>query len=61
MTWPGQTANEAATGQRSRRKRLIDAVDFDNDGQSLYFAVLSAPVLAQGNAGSLVSGEGGNN
>jgi hypothetical protein len=46
MTWPkGKQQLKLRLGGDPQGKRLIESVDFDNDGQSLYLAMLSAPGL----------------
>ena len=44
MTWPqGGQRMSLALGSEGQGGRLIDSIDFDNDGQSLYLAALEAP------------------
>ncbi len=44
MTWPkGQQQMQLQMSDEGRDRRLIDAIDFDNDGQSVYLALLEAP------------------
>ena len=44
MTWPkGQQQMQLHVNGEGQDGRLIDAVDFDNDGQSIYLALLEAP------------------
>ncbi len=44
MTWPkGKQQLRLTLANDSRGQRLIESVEFDNDGQSLYLATLSAP------------------
>ena len=44
MTWPkGKQRVSFQLGNEQPRKHLIERIDFDNDGQSLYLAALSAP------------------
>jgi hypothetical protein len=44
MTWPkGKQQMTLQLGNEPSGERLIDSIDFANDGQSLYLALLSAP------------------
>ena len=44
MTWPkGKRRVSVQLSSAQAEKRLIESIDFDNDGQSLYLAALSAP------------------
>jgi len=44
VTWPeGKQQMKLVLGGNQQGPRLIESVDFDNDGKSLYLAVLSAP------------------
>lgn len=44
LTWPtGKQQMRLNLGNDGQGTRLIESVDFDNDGQSLYLAVLEAP------------------
>ena len=44
MTWPkGQQEMRLRLSGEGRGRRFIDAIDFDNDGQSVYLALLEAP------------------
>ena len=44
LTWPkGKQQMTLQLGENPGGKRSIESVDFDNDGQSLYLAVLSVP------------------
>jgi hypothetical protein len=44
MTWPnGKQQVTLQAGDRPSEERLIESVEFANDGQSLYLAILSAP------------------
>jgi hypothetical protein len=44
MTWPqGKQQIRLNLGNDGQGTRLIESIDFDNDGQSLYVAVLEAP------------------
>ena len=44
MTWPqGKQQMRLNLGNDGQGTRLIESIDFDNDGQSLYLAVLEAP------------------
>ncbi|PYK00661.1 MAG: hypothetical protein DME23_06580 [Verrucomicrobia bacterium] len=44
MTWPkGKQQLKLSLGKEQQGKRLIESIDFDNDGQSLYLAALGAP------------------
>ena len=44
MTWPkGKQQIRLQLGHEQQGKRAIESIDFDNDKQSLYLAVLSAP------------------
>lgn len=44
MTWPkGKQQVRLSLGKEQAGKRVIKSVDFDNSGQSLYLAALSAP------------------
>lgn len=44
LTWPkGKQQMKLHTGNQDVGKRLIDSIDFSDDGQSLYLAILSAP------------------
>ncbi len=46
MTWPkGKQQVKLRLGAESEGKRLIESIDFDNDGQSVYLAALTAPGL----------------
>jgi len=44
VTWPkGRQEMRLALENGQRQPRLIESVDFDNDGQSIYLAILEAP------------------
>jgi hypothetical protein len=44
MTWPtGKQRMRLGLGTQSQGERLIESIDFDNDGQSIYLALLDAP------------------
>jgi hypothetical protein len=44
VTWPrGRQRMKLMLGDNHQKPRLVESVDFDNDGKSLYLAVLSAP------------------
>jgi hypothetical protein len=44
MTWPkGKQQLKLRLGSDAQNRRVIESVDFDNDGQSIYLAALSAP------------------
>jgi hypothetical protein len=44
VTWPeGKQQMELVLGNKQREPRLIESVDFRNDGKSMYLALLSAP------------------
>ena len=44
VTWPeGKQQMKLVLGNEQREPRLIESVDFDNDGKSIYLAILSAP------------------
>jgi len=44
VTWPeGKQQMKLVLGNERREPRLIESVDFDNDGKSIYLAILSAP------------------
>jgi len=44
MTWPkGRQQLNLRLGNDSQAKRSIESIDFENDGQSIYLAALSAP------------------
>src|SRR2546422_362950 len=44
MTWPkGKQQLKLSLNQEQPGKRLIESLDFDNDGQSFYLAALGAP------------------
>jgi hypothetical protein len=44
VTWPeGKQQMKLVLGGNQRESRPFDSIDFDNDGKSLYLAVLSAP------------------
>jgi len=44
MTWPkGKQQVTLEAGQATSGERLIESIEFANDGQSLYLAILSAP------------------
>ena len=44
VTWPeGRQQMKLVLGDNQQGPRLIESIDFDNDGKSLYLAVLSAP------------------
>jgi len=44
VTWPeGKQQMKLVLGNEQRGQRLIESVDFDNDGKSIYLAILSAP------------------
>ncbi len=44
VTWPeGKQQMKLVLGDNQQGPRLVESVDFDNDGKSLYLAVLSAP------------------
>ena len=44
VTWPkGKQQMKLALGDKQRERRLIESVDFDNDGKSFYLALLDAP------------------
>jgi hypothetical protein len=44
MTWPkGKQQVRLQFGNEQQGKRLIESIDFDNDGQSFYLAALRAP------------------
>jgi hypothetical protein len=46
MTWPkGKQQMTLQTGNEPSGERLIESIDFANDGQSLYLAILGAPGL----------------
>ena len=44
ITWPGgKQKMKLVLGNEQREPRLIESVDFDNDGKSIYLALLDAP------------------
>ncbi|HEC60924.1 MAG TPA: hypothetical protein ENI27_01565 [bacterium] len=44
MTWPeGKQKMRLVAGKTEQQQRLFESVDFDNDGKSVYLAVLEAP------------------
>ena len=44
MTWPkGKQQMRLGLAKQGQEGRLIESIDFDNDGQSLYLALLEAP------------------
>ena len=44
VTWPeGKQKMKLVLGSNQQESRLFDSIDFDNNGKSLYLAVLSAP------------------
>ena len=44
VTWPeGKQQMKLVLGNEQREPRLIESVDFDNEGKSIYLAILSAP------------------
>lgn len=44
MTWPkGKQQMRLGLNKQGQEGRLIESIDFDNDGQSLYLALLDAP------------------
>jgi hypothetical protein len=44
VTWPeGKQKTSLALGAEQQKPRLIESVDIDNDGKSVYLAILSAP------------------
>lgn len=44
VTWPkGKQQMRLVLGNKERDPRLIESVDFDNDGRSIYLALLEAP------------------
>jgi hypothetical protein len=44
VTWPeGKQQVKLVLGSSQQKPRIVDSVDFDNDGKSLYLALLSAP------------------
>ena len=44
MTWPkGKQQMRLGLGKQGQEGRLIESIDFDNDGQSVYLALLEAP------------------
>lgn len=44
MTWPeGKQQMKLGLGKQGQEGRLIESIDFDNDGQSIYLALLDAP------------------
>jgi hypothetical protein len=44
MTWPkGKQQLRLGLGNQGQEGRLIESIDFDNDGQSIYLALLEAP------------------
>ena len=44
VTWPeGKQKMKLVLGDNNKESHLIESIDFDNDGKSLYLAVLSAP------------------
>lgn len=44
VTWPeGKQQMRLVLGNEQSEPRLIESVDFDNDGKSIYLAILSAP------------------
>jgi len=44
VTWPkGNQQMKLMLGDNQQKSRLVESVDFENDGKSLYLAVLSAP------------------
>lgn len=44
MTWPkGKQQTRLGLSDKDRGARLIESIDFDNDGQSVYLAILEAP------------------
>jgi hypothetical protein len=44
VTWPqGNQQMKLALGNNQQEPRLIESIDFNNDGKSLYLAILSAP------------------
>jgi len=44
VTWPqGNQQIKLALGNNQQEPRIVESVDFDNDGRSIYLAVLSAP------------------
>jgi hypothetical protein len=44
VTWPeGKQQMKLVLGSKQQESRLVESIDFDNDGKSLYLALLSAP------------------
>jgi hypothetical protein len=44
VTWPaGEQPIRLALGDKQREPRLIESIDFDNDGKNIYLAILEAP------------------
>ncbi len=44
VAWPeGKQQMRLVLGNEQREPRLIESIDFDNDGKSIYLAILSAP------------------
>ena len=44
MTWPrGKQQMKLGLGKQGQEGRLIESIDFDNDGQSVYLALVEAP------------------
>ncbi|MBW8041390.1 MAG: hypothetical protein FVQ85_15520 [Planctomycetes bacterium] len=44
LTWPGgKQLTRLVLDNKERKRRLIESVDFDNDGKSIYLALLDAP------------------
>jgi len=44
VTWPhGEQQMRLVLGNRQQEPRIIESVDFDNDGKSIYLAMLDAP------------------
>ena len=44
MTWPkGKQQMRLGLGKQGQEGRLIESIDFDNDGQNVYLALLEAP------------------
>jgi hypothetical protein len=44
VTWPeGKQQMKLVLGDKQRERRLIESIDFDNDGRSFYLALLEAP------------------
>jgi hypothetical protein len=43
VTWPEGSQNMRLVLDNTKQGRLIESVDFDNDGKSIYLAILNAP------------------